>query len=164
MSYPSSPPSQMFNSNIPNEDLHSKISRYLSLVPNLFKSLVLLVFYPPVFPKTPYSTTPLHSTPQSPQADTVSRAQPAPLQQCSPSHCLQSNRGLKPECVAASRWIFICGFHIQIKSLQAQLPFSSPLNNTGSQHHSPKWSALCAFVQFVPLVSLSMPAPQCGSL
>lgn len=155
----------MFNFNIPNEDLHSKISRYLSLVPNLFKSLVLLVFYPPVSPKTPYSTTPLQSMPQSPEADTISQGHSLPCgSNVPPSHCLQSNWTLKPECVAASHWIFFCGFHTQIKSLQAQLPFSSPLNNTGSQHHSPKWSALGAFVQFVPLVSLSIPAPQCGSL
>lgn len=85
----------------------------------------------------------------------LSGAQPA-LQRMLPNHCLQSNLTLKPECVAASLWKFFCGFNMQIKSLQAQLPFSSPLNNTGSQHHSPKWSALCSLC-FCPIYSPSFP-------
>ena len=142
----------MFNSNFPNEDLHSKIFRYLPLVPNLFKPLVLLVFYPAVSPKTPHSTIPLHSMPQLPQADIISQGHsPSSIPS---NHCLQSNLTLKPECVAASHWRFFCGFNIQIKSLQAQLPFSSPPNNTGSQHHTPKWSALCSLC-FCPTCSPS---------
>lgn len=82
----------------PISSIHSQIFRHLSLVPNLFKPLVLLVFCPAVSPKTPHSTIALHSMPQSPRAGIISQGTACLLQQ-------SSLQPLSPEQSNTQTWV-----------------------------------------------------------